>query len=157
MNLDSTTNSKPSPSNKENTNNLSNNQQTSEKFSNSEIKSDSIHASKQNNISSSYPLGNITSINISQSKPKKIINLMDNPNRNLKKNLPKIRNYKNEYLIYGFYFITVENIQLTICLLCNSKKTFSNSSLKPAKLIEHQKFAHKDSLQKEKYFFDSLL
>ena len=67
------------------------------------------------------------------------------------KKIAKKRKYYHSYLSFGFTYVGTEEYPDGLCLLCN--KTFSNSSLAPAKLKRHIETSHPSYKNKDIAFF----
>ena len=71
------------------------------------------------------------------------------------KKVAKIRKYYHSYLSFEFAYVGTEEYPDGLCLLCN--KTFSNSSLAPAKLKRHIETSHPFYKNKDIAFFENKL
>ena len=64
----------------------------------------------------------------------------------------KKRKYQDNYLDFGFIYFIQDGLQISQCVLC--MKTFSNSTMKPAPLKQHQANAHPSMISKNWSFFE---
>ena len=62
------------------------------------------------------------------------------------------RKYDDDYLNYGFIFVDKGNEQLPQCVIC--LKTFSNASMKPYQLKQHQVKVHSQLAEKNRSYFE---
>jgi hypothetical protein len=67
----------------------------------------------------------------------------------------KVRKYSEEYLSYGFSFVTIDNVPRPECVVCG--EVLSNGSMKPSLLNRHLQTKHSDFKNKNVTFFKRLL
>ena len=63
----------------------------------------------------------------------------------------KKRKYQDNYLGFRFTHPIEDDLQIPQCVVC--MKTFSNSSMKPASLKQHQANAHPSMMSENRFFF----
>ena len=64
----------------------------------------------------------------------------------------KKRKYQDNYWDFGFIYLIQDGLQILQCVLC--MKTFSNSTMKPAPLKQHQANSHLSMISKNRSFFE---
>ena len=67
----------------------------------------------------------------------------------------KKQKYQDNYLDFGFTYLIEDDLQIPQCVVC--MKTFSNRTMKPASLKQHQANAHPSMMSKNRSFFKSKL
>ena len=66
-----------------------------------------------------------------------------------------IRKYDESFIKYGFSFITQNDIEKPMCVVCG--ETLANSSMAPSKMQRHLETQHQEHKSKEEGFFRAKL